>query len=190
VSDSAVAGVYEIMAPNGHRYVGSSVCLARRWATHRRLLSAEKHHAPGLQRAWRRFGGESFTFAVLELVADVDHLGVREQFYITRLRPQYNVRKMAIRPLPSDMIKFSLTDMTEFRLRLLGLGGPDAAEAILDALALFARKDFEGAMARLGPFRKAYEDAVMNPQGLETVQALAEAMMAGLRSRRSRSTAA
>jgi group I intron endonuclease len=62
-------GLYEIYnTSNGKRYVGSSVNIASRLKQHTAMLVRGRHHSVALQRAWDKYGAESFvlrTIAVL-----------------------------------------------------------------------------------------------------------------------------
>lgn len=67
-------GVYEIVnTVNGKRYVGSSKNIEKREKEHFNDLRRGKHHAIALQRAWDKYGEESFTFRIIEecLVSDL-----------------------------------------------------------------------------------------------------------------------
>ena len=89
------AGIYCITNErNGHKYVGQSKCLCKRKENHFRLLKCKKHHNPHLQRAWNYYGGEWFSFAILEIVRNYCDLDEREQYWIERLHPDYNIVKV------------------------------------------------------------------------------------------------
>lgn len=64
------SGVYQIRnIINNKRYVGSTINLYNRWATHKKLLNrGVDHHNRHLQRAWNKYGEDSFVFEVLEYV--------------------------------------------------------------------------------------------------------------------------
>jgi group I intron endonuclease len=51
-------------------YIGSSFNMKVRCAGHRRLLLRGKHHNQYLQRAWDKYGGECWSFKVLETTDD------------------------------------------------------------------------------------------------------------------------
>lgn len=77
------SGIYAIdCIPTGERYVGSAVNVARRWERHRWELNKRRHHSWKLQRAWSRYGAESFRFLVLEAVPENAALLVAEQRYL------------------------------------------------------------------------------------------------------------
>jgi group I intron endonuclease len=89
------SGIYLIEnTVNGKRYVGSAVQIRRRWKYHRTQLQTGKHHCRHLQAAWRKYGGEAFTVAVIEFV-DRERLIEREQHWIDTLAPEYNTVRVA-----------------------------------------------------------------------------------------------
>lgn len=91
----AESGIYEIVnLVNGKRYVGSAKLIRRRWGVHRHHLRKGNHHSFKLQRAWRKYGENSFAFRLLE-ECEPSLLIEREQFHMESLRPAYNVAKQA-----------------------------------------------------------------------------------------------
>jgi group I intron endonuclease len=89
------SGIYEIRNTiNGHRYIGSAVNIYNRWKNHRWELKQETHHNLHLQRAWSKYGENSFVFSVLEY-CNKSALIEREQFYIDLHNPEYNTSKTA-----------------------------------------------------------------------------------------------
>lgn len=75
-------GVYEIVNKvNGKRYVGSAVNLASRWRVHRHHLRQNKHHSIALQRAWNKYGEDSFDCLLIEKCNKEDLLAT-EQFHL------------------------------------------------------------------------------------------------------------
>ncbi len=101
----SVSGVYAISHELGKVYVGSSVCIAYRWSLHRQDLEKGKHHSIRLQRSWNKYGPNSFSWEVLEIVPpERAKLVEREQFHIDRLKssdPKYgfNISPTAGSPL-------------------------------------------------------------------------------------------
>lgn len=78
-------GVYMIYQMNtGKVYIGSSKRIEKRWKEHKRELNNNKHHNRYLQRAWNKYGGESFLFDVIE-ECNLDILIEREQFWMDYL---------------------------------------------------------------------------------------------------------
>lgn len=85
------SGVYAIEHDlSGYRYIGSSVNIRNRWAGHRRELARRRHHCALLQTSWNVHEGEGFTLIVLECVADLFALTVREQYWIDATPNRFN----------------------------------------------------------------------------------------------------
>ena len=89
----AKIGIYLIFCISNEKlYVGSSArSLAGRLGEHRRLLKRDKHKNIKLQRAFNKYGEESFLFLPLEYVDEPSHCIEREQFWIDRLLPYLNI---------------------------------------------------------------------------------------------------
>lgn len=84
-----ISGIYQIILIGTHRsYIGQSVDIKARWRAHLRTLRRGTHHSPKLQRAWDKYGVNSFRFEILEL-CDSD-LTAREQHYFTILGAKLN----------------------------------------------------------------------------------------------------
>lgn len=76
-------GVYRILnIVDGKIYVGSSVDIQRRIKSHTHELRKGTHNNKYLQRAWNKYGENSFEFSVIEEVSDKSILRDREQYYI------------------------------------------------------------------------------------------------------------
>jgi group I intron endonuclease len=65
----------------GLAYIGSTVTLSTRLPTHLKRLREGWHHSKKLQRAWKKYGEDSFVLTILEFCSK-EHLLEREQFYI------------------------------------------------------------------------------------------------------------
>ena len=90
------SGVYEIVnLVNGKRYVGSAVNLSARHRDHLHRLRKGIHHSIALQRAWNKYGPQSFGMVRVIEKCEVSVLVDREQWWINFLRPEYNVCKVA-----------------------------------------------------------------------------------------------
>jgi group I intron endonuclease len=67
------SGIYWIVRiGSGQSYVGSAINFVRRWAEHRRLLEAGKHHSRHLQNAWNKYGPDAFQFDILARVPRIE----------------------------------------------------------------------------------------------------------------------
>lgn len=83
--------IYKIRNKTNNKfYLGSSKNFSHRKCEHKRDLSLGKHHSPRLQKAWNKYGSESFVFEIVEeLSKDCSDklLLEREQYWIDTLNP-------------------------------------------------------------------------------------------------------
>lgn len=87
-----IAGIYFIKClKNSKMYVGSSVNLITRLECHRSELRGNYHGNRLLQRAYNKYGEESFIVGILEKVEDRDKLLELEQYYIDKIKPEFNL---------------------------------------------------------------------------------------------------
>jgi DNA-binding Xre family transcriptional regulator len=78
-------GIYAIThIPSGRKYIGQSRRMAGRWDDHRKALAKGRHWSPDMQEVFDADGMESFSFTVLEVVADASLLREREQAHMQR----------------------------------------------------------------------------------------------------------
>jgi group I intron endonuclease len=89
-------GVYKIVnTVNGKTYVGSaSHSILKRWRVHKFELRRGSHTNQHLQRAWIKYGEDSFVFEIVETVKP-DKCREREQYWLNLLNPEYNILKIA-----------------------------------------------------------------------------------------------
>lgn len=92
------AGVYKLTAADGAVYVGSSMNVRRRIASHRTELRAGRHCNPRLLRAAREFGADSISAELIECCDPGDLLRL-EQEWINALDPQLNQTLCARNPM-------------------------------------------------------------------------------------------
>jgi len=86
-----ISGIYAIINNfNGHRYIGSSVDLKKRWGLHIIRLRKNNHHSPHLQHAWNKYGENNFYFIIL-IECEPRYLLDNEQYYLDRMSPEYNI---------------------------------------------------------------------------------------------------
>lgn len=75
--------IYQIKNTKTNKiYIGSAVDVNNRWIRHRSDLILGRHHSIHLQRAWEKYGEESFEFSIIEEVSESEQLIVREQYFI------------------------------------------------------------------------------------------------------------
>jgi group I intron endonuclease len=89
-------GVYKILnVLNNDCYIGSAqISFYRRKNQHFHLLRKGKHHSIHLQRAWNKYGEDSFEFKILKECKPENCIKF-EQKYINNLKPQYNIQPNA-----------------------------------------------------------------------------------------------
>ena len=88
-------GIYKITnVVTGDFYIGSAVNLRMRYQDHRSRLIGNRHANVHLQRAWNKYGADSFEFSVCEH-CEKDRTIEREQFYIDNEKPTYNILPIA-----------------------------------------------------------------------------------------------
>lgn len=89
-----ISGIYKIVnTKNGKMYIGSSKNIKRRWGIHKSSLKNNRHHSVHLQRAWNKYGKESFVYEVIKEMSNASETELfnEETNYITTLKPDYNV---------------------------------------------------------------------------------------------------
>lgn len=91
-SYNGVAGVYQITnTTTGEAYIGSTVNISGRWASHRYKLRKGTHGNRNLQESWNKHGKGFFEFSVLEIVKDKAGLVPAEQSFFDLLKPAFNI---------------------------------------------------------------------------------------------------
>lgn len=90
------SGIYEIQnAITGDRYIGQSVCIEKRWTSHKHELVAGQHCNPHFQRAWDKYGAGAFKFRIL-VVCEPEELTRYEQGMVDSRKPEYNIRRECV----------------------------------------------------------------------------------------------
>jgi group I intron endonuclease len=91
------SGIYKIInIKTGKFYLGSSNNIKKRWKIHKSSLRHNRHHSIHLQRAWNKYGENSFKFELVEEITE--NLLEIEQNYLDKLKPYetgYNTSKVA-----------------------------------------------------------------------------------------------
>jgi group I intron endonuclease len=90
------SGIYCIKnLTNDKKYIGSSINVFKRKNRHFSELKNLKHKNIKLQRSFNKHGKDKFIFYVIELVEDKNDLIIREQYYIDKEKPEYNINLIA-----------------------------------------------------------------------------------------------
>lgn len=109
------AGVYLwINKINGNKYVGSSINISVRRYTYYSLRSLAKSNRP-IDRALLKHGFSNFSLEILEYCT-VDNVLKREQYYLDKLKPEYNIVEKAGSTLGYTHTEESLTKRRNFVL--------------------------------------------------------------------------
>jgi len=118
--------IYSIVSLNdGRRYIGSAKHFFYRRNLHLHQLRSGKHHNKFLQRAWNKYGEESFRFGILSVVGSNDELIQTEQAWIDGYKPEYNICQKA-----GSQLGRRATPETREKLRLSHLGKHPSAETL------------------------------------------------------------
>jgi len=124
------SGIYKIgNTINNKCYIGSAVDPKARFYTHISQLRRRNHHSIALQRAWDKYGEQSFIFEILE-ECEAHDLIIKEQHYIDLLLPEYNICKIAgsclgSKGTPESNLKKSINSRNKGKF---GKNNPDSIE--------------------------------------------------------------
>ena len=99
---------------NGNKYVGSSVSLSVRMYTYYSLRSLAKSNRP-IDRALLKYGFSKFSLYILEYCTSENVLE-REQYYLDKIQPEYNIVENAGSTLGYKHTEDSLAKMRNFVL--------------------------------------------------------------------------
>jgi group I intron endonuclease len=93
-----ISGIYEIVNKiNGHRYIGSSINIERRWSDHLYKLNNRRHENQILMKAWNKYGENLFQFNILAICPKESLLNF-EQVFLNEEYHEYNISDYAHAP--------------------------------------------------------------------------------------------
>lgn len=82
-------GIYTITCKDDNKvYVGQSQNIKRRFNMHKSHLRHQKHRNSYLQRAWNKYGENSFVFEVKE-ICPIEELNAKEKIWINKLKSNH-----------------------------------------------------------------------------------------------------
>lgn len=87
-------------------YIGSTLCLKRRYFDHKNRLKKKKHANPYLQSFTNKYGITILSFNLL-FICDKRCLVFNEKHWIDTLKPQLNVKKIINRHISDDEMKYN-----------------------------------------------------------------------------------
>lgn len=128
-------GIYKIEnMETGDFYIGSSSKLKERLRKHKRYLRKGIHGNEFLQRSFDKYGKDAFQFAIIESeFSEIETLRDREQFFIDKLEPTYNlIRDVSRRRKTSEEIQ----RITEGTRKALKKGKGRAKLTVSDVLEI------------------------------------------------------
>ena len=108
-----MTGIYQIRSKikSERFYIGSAINIQGRWNTHLYNLRKNKHN-PKLQNHFNKYGESDLQFMILELCFP-EFLTAREQYYINKMKPWFNISIMANSPLGNKYTKETKRKMSE-----------------------------------------------------------------------------
>lgn len=121
------SGIYKIVClANKKFYIGSTVNLHKRWLDHQRDLFHQAHANQKLQRAYQKYGADTFQFEIIEFVLP-PFLKEREQYYLDKYKPfgskGFNIARQAANPL-LGLERPPISEETREKLRISHIGQP------------------------------------------------------------------
>jgi len=118
-----LCGIYSIEFED-KVYVGASKAIQSRWSYHLLRMKNGTHDTPELIEAWKKHGGEGFTFKILELVGSEIKLPEKEYKWMRKLKANLLNRRNNF-PNPREHIIVSRE--TKSRLQSMGMKSMEAA---------------------------------------------------------------
>lgn len=99
-------GIYRIFCTETNKsYIGSTwKSFKSRWKQHLSKLNNNKHHSKEMQNAWNKYGTDSFSCEILEVIDDESILLEREAFFIDKFDSYNNGYNENPEPSRSPML--------------------------------------------------------------------------------------
>lgn len=128
---------------NGKFYIGSTINLKARWAAHKAGLRNNRHHSFVLQKAWDKYGEDSFEFKLLLICEPKDKIDYEnrlmkyQSYNILRTAREIPIRRDWVRTpevckkISEGLQKVSKTPEYRAKLRAARLGYKQTKEAIV-----------------------------------------------------------
>ncbi len=108
------SGIYKITNKvTGDFYIGSAVNLNKRINNHKSDLRQTRHPNNFLQNVFNKYGIDNLSFDTVETIVNTQTLITREQYYIDKLSPKYNICKIAGSNLGKKMSEESKKKMSK-----------------------------------------------------------------------------
>lgn len=114
--------IYKIQHISGKMYIGSALRLSSRWSEHRKRLEQNEHHSILLQRAWNKYGKDSFKFEIVELIEDKNRLIEREQYWMDYYKSYLPENGYNINPIAGSSFGRKATEERLIKYRITRKG--------------------------------------------------------------------
>ena len=111
MKNSGIYKIQSIIKPE-RCYIGSAVCIGKRWNEHLRTLRKGNHKNSKLQNHFNKYGKNDFIFSII-ICCDKEDLIITEQFFIDSYKPWFNLCKIAGNTLG---IHFKLSEETKIKI--------------------------------------------------------------------------
>ena len=135
-------------------YIGSAINFTKRKAIHKRLLRRNVHHSRYLQNAFNVYKEDGFIFEIVELIADINTLLNREQYWIDILHPAYNTMKDI-----KSHIGIKRSEETKHKMSLSQTGKKHSKETIQKLRDIFTGK-IQSTETKIKRAKKAYKSII------------------------------
>lgn len=96
-------------------YIGSSKDVYTRLHRHKSDLLKNRHSSIILQNSFNKRGLESFCCQILEVVEEDQLLTKREQYWIDKLNPKYNITRLVIRNILSESSRLKISNTLKIK---------------------------------------------------------------------------
>lgn len=138
-------GIYRVLCENNERiYFGQTSNFKQRSAEHLSKLRGNSHENIHLQRAFNKYGEDSFVFEFIEEVPEQDLTKVEQEYLNSRpWRELFNICKVAAKPPSAKGRKWSEEQRKAISERVRG-----------EKNGMYGRKHTEEAKRRMSEYRK------------------------------------
>jgi group I intron endonuclease len=124
------SGIYQISnLIDGKLYIGSAVCIRKRWNHHKGLLRRGRHVNKHLQKAWNKYGEDNFNFEVVRY-CEKNALLTQEQIYIDQLNAASRKFGYNLKPIAGSNIGFKYSDEARKNMSKAQKGHPVSEEQV------------------------------------------------------------
>lgn len=186
-----LSGIYGIFCEaNSRVYIGSSIDIAERVSHHMGMLRRGSHHNIYLQRAWDKYGEESFTTKVIEQVGDISELQEREQYWIDKYCSLSRENGFNISPKAQSQTGYRHTPDTKRKMSksLKGVKKPEGfgkkvSESLKRAGIRPSREALEKAAKTNRPYPEAFRKYIESIKGTRQSEEHVEKRISKIRKR-------